>query len=574
MRRLAVAGVLVAPLLSVPGALAVAGAGQCPADYPVAKVKAGLAGYGLTVVKGTEPERFSWKVLDVLADGIAPGVDLIVVETESPAIDKVGGIWAGMSGSPLYTSDGRILGALSYGFAGGPSKLAGITPAGDMRRLLPAKVAVSARTARALRAPGAGLSQLPVPLGVSGLGKARIDRYNKQLAKAGSAIRLTPSSASKGRHATGGQIKAGGNFAAALTYGDVTVGAVGTATMVCGSDVLAFGHPFELRGKVNYSAHAASAVTIVKDESFLGSYKLANIGDVVGTTTQDRQTAIAARLGQWPNGTPITATVRYEGRSRTGTTVANQAVHVPGAAAMHLVTDVDRVRDAYSGGSATLTWTVKGVAGGKPFTLTRSNRFASGLVENDLSAVLPSEAVSLLGGLYANRFAAVRFTSVKATADVSDSFGQYTLGAVAVKSGGKWKTLKADSTLAAKAGSTVELRAQLVQYRGRTVSTVVKAVVPKQRKGSTGTLTVSGQNGAYLVGAECLFLSSGECAADVRASSFAGLVGKLGKLPRNDDLLVGFGFEASGKLPAGTLEVRKRLDKIVDGQFSVPFVIK
>src|SRR5687768_8488016 len=52
-------------------------ADQLVSDQPVT---------GLTVTRGTEPEAFGGRYLDILVDGIAPGVDLIVAELDSEAI--------------------------------------------------------------------------------------------------------------------------------------------------------------------------------------------------------------------------------------------------------------------------------------------------------------------------------------------------------------------------------------------------------------------------------------------------------------------------------------------------------
>ena len=92
---------------------------------------------GLTVSRGTEPEEFTGTVLGVLTDGISPGVDMIIADLDSPAIDAAGGIWQGMSGSPVYAEDGRLLGAVSYGLSYGPSPIAGITPFEAMDDYLP-----------------------------------------------------------------------------------------------------------------------------------------------------------------------------------------------------------------------------------------------------------------------------------------------------------------------------------------------------------------------------------------------------------------------------------------------------
>src|SRR4030095_10667908 len=111
-------------------------ASTCPAPLPIAQVTKGMTGSGLTVTQGTQPERFNVKVLGVLTDGVAPGVDMIIVETDSLALDKAHGIWAGMSGSPVYTHDARWIGAVAYGLAAGPSKIGGLAAAEDMAKLL------------------------------------------------------------------------------------------------------------------------------------------------------------------------------------------------------------------------------------------------------------------------------------------------------------------------------------------------------------------------------------------------------------------------------------------------------
>jgi hypothetical protein len=103
----AVAALLALGLLAAPAAGQAAPADPCPAAVPVSQVTAGLTGTGYTVSSGTTPEPFTARVIGVLEDGIAPGLDMSIVETDSPAIRAVGGIWFGMSGSPVYTGDGR-----------------------------------------------------------------------------------------------------------------------------------------------------------------------------------------------------------------------------------------------------------------------------------------------------------------------------------------------------------------------------------------------------------------------------------------------------------------------------------
>jgi hypothetical protein len=110
---------------------------DCPDVMPVSEITDGMLGTGWTVSEGRDPEPFDAEVLGVLPDAIAPGRDMIVVDTSSPAITEAGGIWFGMSGSPVY-HDGRLMGALAFGLSFGPSSVAGLTPArGDGEALRP-----------------------------------------------------------------------------------------------------------------------------------------------------------------------------------------------------------------------------------------------------------------------------------------------------------------------------------------------------------------------------------------------------------------------------------------------------
>ena len=113
--------------------------GTCPTLKALSEVNVGDTGNGWTVERGTERERFRFEVLGIIADGIAPGRDMIIVEVSdvlgNDMIARSRGIWAGMSGSPVYLGD-ELLGAVAYGFTFGPSTIGGVTPAVDMADVL------------------------------------------------------------------------------------------------------------------------------------------------------------------------------------------------------------------------------------------------------------------------------------------------------------------------------------------------------------------------------------------------------------------------------------------------------
>ncbi len=74
-----------------------------------------LDGHLLTTMSGTTPEAIPVQVQSLVDYSWGT---LILFNASGPWIDKIGGIAAGMSGSPVYVNDGgvdKLVGALSYG---------------------------------------------------------------------------------------------------------------------------------------------------------------------------------------------------------------------------------------------------------------------------------------------------------------------------------------------------------------------------------------------------------------------------------------------------------------------------
>jgi hypothetical protein len=140
--------------VSRPGAKLGIGSKTCPTAYPLNKLHAGQRATGWTTVKGQQPTPFAVTIRGVLKDGIAPGIDMIVIASHSKVIAHHG-TWEGMSGSPIYASDGRLIGALSYGISFGATNKAGVTPAASMYQLLSDKGAPSTAYAKHVAVPRA-----------------------------------------------------------------------------------------------------------------------------------------------------------------------------------------------------------------------------------------------------------------------------------------------------------------------------------------------------------------------------------------------------------------------------------
>ena len=166
--------------------------GPCADVMELDTVATGDIGEGWTVVSGTDPQSFDAEVLGVMPDLIGPGRDVIIVEISGPTVDAGGGVWAGMSGSPVYIDHGggpELAGALAYGFSFGATNIAGLTPAEDMLHVnglsvssraasrVPARIKlprsvvrkVAAKIGAALPTVGGDLVRLKLPMSISGV---------------------------------------------------------------------------------------------------------------------------------------------------------------------------------------------------------------------------------------------------------------------------------------------------------------------------------------------------------------------------------------------------------------------
>lgn len=102
-----------------------------PRTIGVDEIKDGMKGYGLSVFKGTEPERFEVEVVGVLHN-FRPGQELILVNTKHPRLAITKNV-RGMSGSPIYLDNGRLAGAYAYSWSSFQVEpIAGVTPIAPM----------------------------------------------------------------------------------------------------------------------------------------------------------------------------------------------------------------------------------------------------------------------------------------------------------------------------------------------------------------------------------------------------------------------------------------------------------
>ena len=115
-----------------------------------------------------------------------------------------------------------------------------------------------------------------------------------------------------------------------LLGGDGEMGATGTVTHIDGDRVYAFGHPFFNFGPTAFPMTRAHVYATLP--SLMSSFKIATMGDVIGTMQQDRATAIAGTLGKGPAVIPITVTLESRRAAPARTfhyTVVNDQLFTP-----------------------------------------------------------------------------------------------------------------------------------------------------------------------------------------------------------------------------------------------------
>jgi len=310
-RRATIVGFVLA-LAAAGGALA-----QPSPILPADQVVSGMKGYGLTDFgDGKGVQRFDVEIIGTLKR-FAPGQDMILGRVSGEGLER-SGIIAGMSGSPIYV-DGKLVGALAYGWPFAKDPICGITPIQSMLDIRkapaapPIPIAGSAVSTASLitafreahfqpgldailspfRPAGAGaMAALPLPISFSAgpLSSA----LGARLAETAGWIAV-PSGASASSKDHGARLQPGSPIATVLMSGDMDIAATGTVTWVEGSSVLAFGHPFLSMGPVDMPMADAEVLTVLP--SVFRSFKLAATGQTLGSISQDRSTGILGTFG-------------------------------------------------------------------------------------------------------------------------------------------------------------------------------------------------------------------------------------------------------------------------------------
>ena len=547
-----------------------------PSLMPLADVKPGMVGTGRTVFEGSELKEFKVHILGVLKNVQAPKRNLILARLEGGPLAETGVI-AGMSGSPVYI-DGKLVGAVSYSIGSFPKEpIAGITPIDEMidataeagpRRTLnalnrvdlpitpehfaaamraayariavfadrPSDVQASGLPAAAGAQMGALLRPIATPLVMSGMDASTSDLVSSMFNDAGFTPVLSGGSGGDVAPSTA-PLRPGDPIGVALLGGDGEMGATGTITHIDGDRIYAFGHPFFNFGPTAFPLTRATVFTSLP--SLMSSFKIATMGEVVGTLQQDRATAIAGTLGKGPGLIPISVTLDsgHGGKRTFSYTVVNDQIFTPLLTYVALFNTLGN----YERNFGAITYTVKGRA-----TLDKHEALSfEDIFTGDNT--IPNAAAYIAGPitmLMANDVEPVTLKGIELSIATSEQSRSATIERV-------WL-----DDVRPRAGKTVPLKVLTRSYRGAEKISTIPIEIPAN---AAGQLTVMVTDGRQLNQVE-----QKELRRSIQPQSVGQMIKALNETHRNNRvyvrLLVGtpgavVNGEAMTSLPPSVLSV-------------------
>jgi hypothetical protein len=516
---------------------------------PIDEVKPGMIGVGRTVFEGTKLEEFKVEILGVLKNVQAPQRNLILARLEGGPLAETGVI-AGMSGSPVYI-DGRLVGAVSYSIGSFPKEpIAGITPIGEMIEATADKTPHRASTQARLDLPitpehltaalratyqrvaqfadrpadvqaiglpsasgaeiGALLRPIATPLVMAGMDAGTTDLLSSMFRDAGFTPVLAGGSAGAAPKDTS-PLRPGDPVGVSLLGGDGDMGATGTITHIDGDKLYAFGHPFFNFGPTAFPMTRAYVYATLP--SLMSSFKIATLGDVVGTVQQDRGTAIAGTLGKGPAMIPISITLASD-HSETRTfhyTAVNDQLFTPLLTYVALFNTLGNYERQFG----PVTFTVKGTAVfDRHQDLTYEDIFTGDNTIPSASAYVAGPITMLL----ANDIEPVTMKSVDVTVTAGEESRAATIERV-------WL-----DDVRPRAGRTVPVKVLTRSYRGKETISTIPIEIPANAAGEVTVMVTDGK--------QLNQIEQRELRQSVQPQSVAQMIKTLNQTRRNNRIYV------------------------------------
>ncbi len=455
---------------------------------PVSDIKKGMVGIGRTVVEGTTIEEFEVEVISVFqgVDSLPP---YILVKVSGDAIERSGGISAGMSGSPVYI-DGKLVGAISHRYQEADHTIGLLTPAEEMIKLFNYdKYAIaSSKGTIAFNFDGEVYNFIPVqsPVLVTGMGNRAFDILKRGFEKRGVNLMNLKVSDVEGVTDLPEElpIEPGSAIGVQLVRGAINVVAIGTVTYKEGSNILAFGHPFLNAGPVNFFASSAYVHNTIKSEVM--PFKIASPIKTIGTVTQDRNAGLVTVLNNGPQSVSARLTVIDLDIKREKNyyfQIVRDPTLLPELLGTTFLQGIDYTIDRLGPGTSEVSFYVRTRDGAGSFT--RNNIFYS---EFDVAAVSLYEVISYIAALLNNDIADVEIIDVGVQVKIKSRRRTAQIVAVRV------------DTENPSPGDEIVVQVDLKPYREELVTIPVKLKIPEGTSLGEGYITVySGESlfGSY-----------------------------------------------------------------------------
>lgn len=514
--------------------------------FPLEALRPGLKGIGLTVVEGSSVQAFDVEILGEL-EGAGPVGSLILVRVSGEAIERSGGIAAGMSGSPVYV-EGRLVGAIGYGFDMTDHRLGLVTPAEQMLELLHELETEGSESGEGEEndppmRPGEGkpepldvlVTPLRTPVMVSGLGarsmqhlQRALKTYNVETIPAGRSIRPMEDGDDP--------LEPGSAIGVQLVRGDMDVTAIGTVTAIDAQGrFVAFGHPFLRKGMVDYMATTAHVVQTVPSLKF--PFKLATPGRLIGTVSRDRGAGISGQVDA--SARTVSLIVRSVDADRNlEDRFAAEVVYddslIVSLLSVAALEGLDRSIDRIGRGTS---WVELHLATkDSAREVRRENMYYS---SSDVAALSLSDFSSALRMLQTNPFVEPDLERVELVARIE----------------GTRKTAEIERAVPrtdkVALGESVEVEVTLRPYRSESIREVVTLPIP--RNAGTGTVTVTVRGGEFAFAGSPFHSVPGgpivggeeeteefEPQTPTGVESLEHLIAEFEEQPRNNDLIIEF----------------------------------
>lgn len=430
-------------------------------------IETGMVGTARTVFQGYKVEEFPVEIIDIVDQGLDK--KLILFKAGGEKIEEIGGIAAGMSGSPVYI-EGKLIGAIAYGWSFSDHRYGMITPIEDMLELLDENIDTDNYSRANTNI------QLKTPLFISGMEgrsfariKSKFEDMGFQVLQSG-GIGSIPSS--------GELLEEGSAVGLQLARGDINIASIGTLTYKENEEFIAFGHPFTNRGNVDFLLSRAYINTIIP--SIDRPFKLGAVTDeLIGSVTVDRGSGIAGKLNKYPKIIPLSIKVSDLDRNKRNT--VNVQLVKDEDLLTSLITNislqaVDSVLDRIGKGTANVNLKITGkdLPG---LGIERSNVFYS---RSDIAAVALYEVYELFNIINGNPYQKVNLIDVKLDIEIKE------VDNVALIQEAKVLNEKI------KPGDTLEIEVTLLPYRSQPIVKKVSLKLPEEIEPGVASLVIEG----------------------------------------------------------------------------------